>query len=124
MLAFLANLGIGTIVSRLAAAYEAKQRAVTDSEKIAADMRIAQLEAQRDVLVAEQGWRVTAWIRPLLAYPVILHFALVVADSIFGFSWTIDALPSPMDEWEGWIVGAYFLTRPVEKIGLALVRKR
>lgn len=116
--------GLTAITGALGDAYARKLAANTSEAKLAADVEISNLEAKRDVLLAEQGWWVTAWIRPLFAYPVIVHFGLVVADSIFQFSWTIAALPSPMDQWEGWIVGAYFLTRPVEKVGKAMAMRR
>lgn len=117
--------GLTAITTALGDAHARKLAADTDKAKLAADVEIANLEAKRDVLLAEQGWWVTAWIRPLFAYPVIAHFALVVADSIFRFSWDVAALPEPMATWEGWIVGAYFLTRPIEKVGKAIaMRKR
>ncbi len=124
MLSFLLG-SLPGILKALSSAQEQKTNAQTDQARIAADERIAGLEAQRDVLVAEQGWPVTRWIRPLFAYPVIIHFSLVVADSIFDFAWTIEKLPEPMATWEGWIVAAYFLTRPFEKIGRAyIINKR
>ena len=40
IIGMLAKAGIGTIADRIASAYEAKQKATTDKEKIAADERI------------------------------------------------------------------------------------
>lgn len=71
--------------------------------------------AARDVLLAEQGWWVTAMIRPLFAYPLIAYTWAIVADSIYFHSGSIQQLPPFLEEWYGWIVAAYFLMRPVEK---------
>ena len=46
MLAFLLKLGIGSIAAKLADAYKARANAKTDQERIAADERIAMLNAQ------------------------------------------------------------------------------
>ena len=41
--------------------------------------------------------------------PLGIWFAAVVADSIFHFDWNVAALPSPLDQWAGWIISALFL---------------
>ncbi|MHA1554812.1 MAG: 3TM-type holin [Alphaproteobacteria bacterium] len=123
MLAFLLG-SLPGVLKALGSAFEDKQNATTDQARIAADERIARLQAQRDVLVAETGWPVTRWIRPLFAYPVIVHFSAVVADSLFHFTWDVAALPEPMATWEGWVVGAYFITRPIEKLGRNWITSR
>jgi hypothetical protein len=72
-------------------------------------------EAMAQVLIAEHGWSVTRWIRPLFAYPLVAYWGIVVIDKLMHFEWEAEPLPSPLDEWAGWIVTAYFLTRPIEK---------
>lgn len=76
---------------------------------------IAAKMAARDVLLAEQGWWVTRWVRPLFAYPLIVYTWCIVADSVYFHSGAIQRLPDFLEEWYGWIVAAYFLTRPIEK---------
>lgn len=71
--------------------------------------------AAKQVLIAEQGWWVTAMIRPLFAYPLIIYTWCIVADSIYFHSGQIKQLPAFLEEWYGWIVAAYFLMRPIEK---------
>lgn len=71
--------------------------------------------AAKQVLLAEQGWWVTALIRPLFAYPLIVYTWCIVADSVYFHSGSIQRLPYFLEEWYGWIVAAYFLTRPIEK---------
>jgi hypothetical protein len=82
-------------------------------------------KSQAEMLAADRGWRVTAWIRPLLVYPCILHFAAIVLDStpfwtplgahIVG-SWSIAPLPAPYDGYEQTIILSFFIARPFEKV--------
>lgn len=117
MLSFLASLGIGTIVRQLAAAYEAKQKAVTDVERIAADERIktleAKLEAKRAVLVAEGGLtRVNAYVRAVIGIEVaFLLGKILIWDKALG-QWTggrTDALDANLWQVVMAVVGFYFL---------------
>ncbi|SDR15796.1 3TM-type holin [Pseudovibrio sp. Tun.PSC04-5.I4] len=88
-------------------------RATVTSEEIRAELDSRR--AARDIVLAEQGWWVTAMIRPAFAWPIVIWSGAIVADSLFHFDWNVAALPEPLNEWAGWIVGAYFLTRPFEK---------
>lgn len=83
---------------------------------------VASRQAARDIVLAEQGWWVTAMIRPAFAWPIVIWSGAVVADSLFHFDWNVAALPSPLDEWAGWIVAGYFLTRPFEKVARGYFR--
>lgn len=69
------------------------------------------------VLIAEQGWWVTRMIRPAFAYPLALYWSAHIARALYFHDWVILPLPEFMQEWSGWIVAAYFLMRPIEKIG-------
>lgn len=100
---------------------------------VAADTQIALAQvnaeiearkAQAQILAADRGWRVTAWIRPLLVYPCILHFAAIVLDSIpfwtpvgahVAGAWQIAKLPAPYDLYEQAIILSFFVARPFEK---------
>lgn len=109
MLSFLASLGIGTIARQIASAYEARERAKTDSARIAADERIKTLEAKRDVLVAEGGSRINSYIRALFALPVAVYYAkLFVWDKVLGLGATDPLSPALMD-FAMIVVGFYFL---------------
>lgn len=101
-----------------------ERRAASDTERdrISADVVRTYIEAElktrqaaRDIVIAEQGWWVTALIRPAFAYPLAIYYAAVIADSLFRFEWNVAALPAPIDEWSGWIITAYFLVRGFEK---------
>ena len=79
----------------------------------------AKLEArkrQADILQADRGWRVTAWIRPLLVYPCVVHFGAIVLDSTFPLGWGIAKLPAPYDTYEQAIILSFFIARPFEKV--------
>lgn len=106
---------LGLIADKLTEAYTARQRALTDRDRIAADVSITQLEARQAVLIAEQASSLTRWIRPALAAPVAIYiWKVVVWDKVLGLGVT-----DPLDERMWWvftvIIGAYFLTRPIEK---------
>jgi hypothetical protein len=103
------------IGDQLNRAYQTKMLAVTDKERIEADKEISNLEARRDVLLAEQGSWMTRWIRPALALPVaIFWFKLLVWDTVLG--WGSTPYPGEHVMWYAMLIPtAYFLVRPVEK---------
>lgn len=104
-----------SITSQLKDAYRMKLEAQTNEAKLEADTYIAHLQAQQQIVLAEQGRWYTAWIRPLIALPVVIYvWKLIVWDTIF--QWGVTQNPG---EFVNWIVltviGAYFLTRPFER---------
>lgn len=100
---------------------------------VAADTQIAlaqvnaQIEArkiQAQIMEADRGWRVTAWIRPLIVYPCVLHFGAIVLDSTFAFGWGIARLPPPYDSYEQAIILSFFIARPFEKMARVFTAAR
>ena len=73
-------------------------------------------QAQAQLLQADRGWWVTAWIRPLLVYPCVAHFGAIVLDSTFPLHWGIAKLPPPYDSYEQAIILSFFIARPFEKV--------
>ncbi len=67
--------------------------------------------SSRDVVLAEQGWWVTAAIRPAFAAPLLLWWWLMIADAVLALAPRHPQLPAPLTSG-GWIVLAYFLTAP------------
>jgi hypothetical protein len=63
---------VGTIAKQINVAYQNKLNAKNAKERIEADKLIAELEARRAVLVAEQGHWMTRWIRPAFALPFVI----------------------------------------------------
>jgi hypothetical protein len=135
LLGFFGGDIFGRIVESVAAYF--RQKASDDLARfqtgVAADTQIAmahlnaEIEArkvQAQILAADRGWGVTAWIRPLLVYPCVIHFGAIVIDSIpfwtpFGAhvtgSWQIAKLPAPYDLYEQAIILSFFIARPFEK---------
>ncbi len=102
--AWLAKIGIGSIAGKLADAYKARENAKTDQERIAADERIAMLQAQ-----ASAQRPVDAWARLLFALPFIVYNAkLVLWDKVFALGAT-DPLSQNLTDVEMLVIGFYFL---------------
>lgn len=96
--------------------------AKNDSERIALEGRIADLEAKKAIILSEQSNWYTAMIRPLFALPfVIYNFKLVVWDKVLGLGAT-DPLSPELLKIEMIVIGAYFLGRTGEKIVRTLKR--
>lgn len=115
ILGFFTSTAFGSITEQLKEAYRMKLEAQTNEAKLEADQYIAHLQAQQQVLLAEQGRWYTSWIRPAMAFPVILYiWKLIICDTIL--QWGVTQNPG---EFVNWIVitviGAYMLTRPFEK---------
>jgi hypothetical protein len=131
LIALALRLLSGGLLDRVLAALQAKAASDVERERIDATVAIEQVkaelarrQAQRDVLVAEQGRLITALMRPAFAYPLAVYYAAVIADSLFLFHWNVAALPSPIGEWSGWIISAIFLSESGERIAQTLVRGR
>lgn len=94
---------------------------LTDREKIKSDAVSAYVQAQVSIANSRQ------WFFPLfLLVPTAFHYAAVNIYSVlwcarcaFPVSWTIAALPSPFDQWEGLIVTSLF----IGKAGEALISR-
>jgi len=84
-------------------------------DRVAATMHAKSLA--HSILIAEQGWWVTRLIRPAFAYPLVAYWSAHIARAMYFHEWEILPLPEFMQEWSGWIIAAYFLMRPIEKIG-------
>lgn len=101
--------GAFTLAGRLAGAYEAKAKATTDREKIAADVKIKRLEAIQAVQVAEAGNRVNTIMRAALALgPTLYLLKIFVWDKVLGLGRT-DPLTPELWSIVTAVVGFYFL---------------
>lgn len=94
---------------------------LTDREKIKTDAISAYVQAQVSIANSRQ------WFFPLfMLVPTAFHYAAVNVYSVlwcarcaFPVTWTIAALPSPFDQWEGLIVTSLF----IGKAGEALISR-
>lgn len=117
ILTWLAGGALKQILGELRSAHEARLRAKNDAERIAADLRIQELEAQKEILIAEQGKWYTAWVRPLIALPFALFiWKVVVWDTVLGLG-TTPHLSTEMYQMMTVVIGAYFIGRAFEKWG-------
>jgi hypothetical protein len=98
--------------------------AITDREKIKSEAVQQFVQAQVQIANSRQ------WFFPLfMLVPTAFHYAAVNIYSVlwcarcaFPVTWTIAALPSPFDQWEGLIVTSLFIGKAGEAI-IARFRK-
>jgi hypothetical protein len=131
ILTFLLRIASSGLLDRVMGAMQARADSAVERERIDATVAIEEIkaelgrrQAQRDVLIAEQGRGITALMRPAFAYPLAIYYGAVIADSLFHFRWNVAALPVPIGDWSGWIISAIFLSESGERITRTLVRKR
>lgn len=123
MIAWLASFLSGPIVNGLIKAYQLKLAAENTSDRQAADLakaeimgEIAARRQEKELLQSEQGWWVTALIRPLFALPfIVFAWKVIVYDKVLGWG-TTDALDPNMWSVFLTVVGAYFGGRTIEKV--------
>lgn len=103
------------------------QTGVQADTQIAIARITAEIEArkiQTQLIQSDRGWWVTAWVRPLVVYPCVLHFGAIVLDSTFRFGWGIAKLPPPYDGYEQAIILSFFIARPFEKVARVFAAAR
>ena len=87
---------------------------------------LAEIEVRKEqskIIIAEQGWWMTAMIRPMIAWPFIIYiWKTVVYDTTLGLG-TTPALSGSLGDWAGVIITAYFVGRPIEKAVKSFVNK-
>jgi hypothetical protein len=123
LLDFILRFATSGILDKVLTDLKARADSETERERIDASVAIehvkaefARRQAQRDVLIAEQGRLITSLMRPAFAYPLAIYYAAVIADSLFHFTWNVAALPDPIGSWSGWIISAIFLSESGERI--------
>ena len=128
---FVLRITSSGLLDKVLAGLRAAAGSEVEREQIGASVAIEQIkaelarrQAQRDMLLAEQGRAVTAFMRPAFAYPLAIYYAAVIADSLFQFSWNVAALPAPLGDWSGWIISAIFLSESGERITRTIVGRR
>jgi hypothetical protein len=131
ILAFLLKVASSSVLDKVLGHLQAQASSEVEREKVTAEVAMAHIQAeiatrqaQRDVLLAEQGRAVTALMRPAFAYPLAIYYAAVIADSLFHFTWNVAALPAPIGEWSGWIISAIFLSESGERITRTIANRR
>jgi len=118
---FILNWLTGGPLDRILSSIDKHGSELTDREKIKTEAVSAYVQAQVSIANSRQ------WFFPLfMLVPTAFHYAAVNIYSVlwcarcaFPVSWTIAALPSPFDQWEGLIVTSLF----IGKAGEALISR-
>ena len=128
ILGFVVRFASSGILDKVLGRLQAQANTDVERDRVTAQVAIAHInaelgrrQAQRDVLIAEQGRALTAMMRPAFAYPLAIYYAAVIADSLCHFTWNVAALPAPIGEWSGWIISAIFLSESGERITRTIV---
>lgn len=93
----------------------------TTREAVKADLVADYMRAQVAILTGRGWWFPLFFIAPLGMWfaSVCIYSMLFCARCAFPQSWSIAALPAPLDEWSGIIIGSLF----VGKLGQELVAR-
>ncbi len=119
MLKFLLGLLSGPlsdISNDLKEAYQSKLDAKNNSERIAADERIALLESRRATILAAQSDRYERFVRIGFAFPFIAYVnKLVLWDKVLGWGVT-DGLSPELYQIMMIVLGGYFVDTIVKRV--------
>lgn len=110
VIAAIARLLGGGLADQLRRAYEAKLNAKNDSERIAAEMTISQLEARVEAQTKGSGAWMSKAVQAAWAAPFVIYaWKVIVWDKVLG--WGVTDPLGPLETDIGRIiVGFYFLT--------------
>lgn len=96
--------------------------AVTENETERQRIRADVIKHGMEQRVSMAGF-LGPWFMAVFVFPLGLHWASVnlysifwCADCAYPQSWTIAALPPPMDEWSGWIVMGIFMAEGIKRV--------
>lgn len=119
LLSFISGPLLGKIVEAYKVKVEAKTKGDAQAVELAVEEikgEIAQRQTEAALIREEQGWWVTALVRPLMAAPfIIFAWKVVVWDKVLGWGVT-DPLDPNMWSVFLTVVGAYFGGRTIEKV--------
>lgn len=108
-------------LSRILDTVDKKMDNETERERVKADVVKAYASAQVAVLTGRGWWFPLFFVAPLGLWfaAVCIYSILWCAGCAYPQAWTIAALPSPLDEWSGAIVGSLF----VGKLGTEMIAR-
>lgn len=123
MWAWLLSFISGPLLGKIVDAYKIKVEAKTKGDAQAVELAVEEIKgeiAQRQIeaalIKAEQGWWITALVRPLMAAPfIIFAWKVVVWDKVMGWGVT-DPLDPNMWSVFLTVVAAFFGGRTIEKV--------
>lgn len=114
----------GGTLDRILSSVDKRMDNETERERIKGEIVSEYLKAQASVLTGRGWWFPLFFIAPLGMWfaAVCVYSVLFCARCAFPQSWSIAALPSPLDEWAGIIIGSLFLAKTGEAIVARLKR--
>ncbi len=107
---------LSNISEDLKEAYQSKLRAQNDAERIAADERIALLEARRATILVAQSDRYERFVRIGFAFPFVVYInKLILWDKVLEWGVT-DGLSPELYQIMMIVLGGYFVDTVVKRI--------
>ena len=104
------NFLSGGLIDRVLDTVDRKLTNEVDKERLKADLLREHLKTRGDYMKAG-GF----WLMVMFAVPLAVWYAMVIYDSAFGCptcvwpnTWSVAALPPPLNEWAGLIVMSIF----------------
>jgi hypothetical protein len=105
---------LGSIAGKLADAYTARETAKTDSDRIAADVAIKQLEARQAVVIAGGRW--IAPIQAAFAVMFLIYYGkLLIWDKVLGLGVT-DGLSPSLENLGMIVISFIFLQAGIDRV--------
>lgn len=107
---------VSSLTKQLADVYLAKQNATTEQARIEADKQIAELSAQRDIILKAQSDPIERFVRIGFALPYIIYlWKLILWDKVFEWGVTDPLSPELSMIWMI-ILGGYFVDMGIKRI--------
>lgn len=114
----LLGLFLGGPLSRILDTVDRKVDNETERERIKTDAVRTYVDAQSRVLTGRGWWFPLFFIVPLgLWFSAVCIYSILFCEKcIYPQPWVIAALPEPLDEWSGAIIGSLFIARYGEQL--------
>lgn len=118
ILAILSRLFGSGALDRILDAVDRKVDSETERQRIKAETVQSYVNAQAKTLAGRGWWFPLFFIVPLGFWwaSVLVYSVLFCRTCAFPQEWSIAALPSPLDEWAGIMIGSLFIGRIGQQI--------
>lgn len=105
-------------LDRILSSVDHKVDSATERERIKTKAVETYIDAQARVLTGRGWWFPLFFIAPLGVWfaSVCVYSILFCAGCAYPQSWSIAALPAPLNEWAGVIIGSLFLAKSGEAL--------
>lgn len=117
---------LGSVVDVYKKKIEAETSKDAKSVELAAEELRSEIKAREQaaaIVLAEQGHWTTRWIRPAFAFPLVIYVnKVILVDKVLGWGST-DPITGAVGDWAGWILAAYFISRPLEKMTYRIFKR-